>query len=65
MQIQVGFLGLLALIFITLKLIGVLAWSWTAVLSPIWLPWLIALILLAIASTIYFLLQMVQLFRNE
>lgn len=37
----VGFLGLLALIFIGLKLaaVGVVAsWSWWAVLAPLWGP---------------------------
>jgi hypothetical protein len=28
----------LALIFITLKLIGTITWSWWWVLSPIWIP---------------------------
>lgn len=34
----VGFTGILALIFITLKLIGTITWSWLWVLSPIWIP---------------------------
>lgn len=33
-----GFIGLLQLIFITLKLIGKIEWSWLWVLSPLWLP---------------------------
>lgn len=33
-----GFLGLLTLIFITLKLIGKIEWSWLWVLTPLWLP---------------------------
>lgn len=33
-----GFLGFLQLIFITLKLIGIIDWSWWWVLSPIWIP---------------------------
>jgi len=33
---KIGFLGLLGLIFITLKLIGVIAWSWWLVTAPIW-----------------------------
>lgn len=33
-----GFLGLLQLIFITLKLIGEIEWSWLWVLAPLWLP---------------------------
>lgn len=32
------FIALLALVFITLRLCGVIAWSWWWVLSPIWIP---------------------------
>lgn len=31
----IGFLGLLSIIFIVLKLVGVISWSWWWVLSPI------------------------------
>lgn len=34
---SIGFPGLLALIFITLKLTGVIDWSWLWVLSPLWI----------------------------
>ena len=34
----VGFLGLLAILFIALKLTGYIAWSWWWVLSPLWIP---------------------------
>ena len=34
----IGFLGLLAIVFITLKLTGYIAWSWWWVLAPIWIP---------------------------
>lgn len=34
----IGFSGLLAIVFITLKLVGVIAWSWWWVLAPIWMP---------------------------
>lgn len=33
-----GFLGLLGLMFIGLKLTGHIDWSWWWVLSPIWIP---------------------------
>jgi hypothetical protein len=33
-----GFLGILTLIFITLKLTGYISWSWCWVLSPLWIP---------------------------
>lgn len=38
---QIGFPGLLALIFIVLKLTGTIAWSWLWVLSPLWISFLI------------------------
>lgn len=33
----IGFVGGLTLVFITLKLLGVIDWSWGWVLSPIWI----------------------------
>lgn len=35
---QIGFPGLLTLIFITLKLTDFIDWSWWWVLSPLWIP---------------------------
>ena len=32
-----GFTGLLTIVFVTLKLCGVIDWSWWWVLSPIWI----------------------------
>lgn len=34
----IGFFGLLAIVFITLKLTGYIAWSWWWVLAPLWVP---------------------------
>ena len=48
------FLVLLAIVFITLKLCKVIAWSWLWVLSPIWIPIAIALAALAIFGIILF-----------
>jgi fatty acid desaturase len=49
-----NFFGLLTIVFITLKLLGVIAWSWLWVLSPFWGPiviWLVvALALTALSS---------------
>lgn len=42
-----NFFTALTLIFIVLKLVGVITWSWLWVLSPIWIP--IVLILGALA----------------
>lgn len=50
----VGFVGALFLIFLTLKLTGVIHWSWWWVTSPLWistgLAVLCVLILVAIAA---------------
>ena len=42
----IGFCGLLAIVFIVLKLTNVIAWSWLWVLSPLWIPFAIGFILL-------------------
>jgi hypothetical protein len=34
----IGFFGLLAIVFITLKLTGYITWSWWWVLAPLWIP---------------------------
>ena len=34
----IGFLGLLTIVFITLKLTDTIAWSWVLVLSPVLIP---------------------------
>lgn len=44
----IGFCGLLAILFIALKLTGYITWSWLWVLSPIWLPFAIVLAIAAI-----------------
>lgn len=45
----IGFVGLLTIVFITLKLLHKVDWSWAWVLSPIWIIALLcALILLII-----------------
>lgn len=43
----IGFYGALAafVIFTVLKLTSVIAWSWWWVIAPIWIPFLIAIIL--------------------
>ena len=45
----VGFLGLLAITFIALKLTGYIDWPWWAVLAPIWAPFALLLAVLFIA----------------
>jgi hypothetical protein len=49
----IGFCGLLTILFIALKLTGVIAWSWLWVLAPLWIPLALALAALLIAFVIY------------
>lgn len=45
----IGFCGLLTILFIGLKLTGVIQWSWWAVLSPLWIPfWLMGVVIIVI-----------------
>ena len=48
----IGFSGLLAILFITLKLTGVITWSWLWVLAPIWIPFVIVVFVLIIVGII-------------
>jgi membrane protein YdbS with pleckstrin-like domain len=48
----IGFTGLLTIVFITLKLIGYITWSWWWVLSPIWIS--ISLILIILLGVLLF-----------
>lgn len=49
-----GILGVVQIVFITLKLIGVIDWSWPIVLVPLWIGlgilaiWLIILLICAL-----------------
>lgn len=51
-----GFATLLTLLFITLKLTGVIAWPWVWVLAPLWIGFIVAVL---IAVVLY------ALFRNR
>jgi hypothetical protein len=51
----IGFAGLLTVAFIVLKLMGVIAWSWWWVLSPIWITILliIAMVVLSVIVKLF------------
>ena len=44
----IGFTGLLAIVFITLKLTNYIDWSWWWVLSPLWIPFTLAIVLILV-----------------
>lgn len=43
-----GFANILTIIFVVLKLVGVIDWAWVWVLSPIWISFIIFLVLVLI-----------------
>lgn len=50
----ITFLGLLTIVFIVLKLTDVITWSWWLVLAPLWIPWLL-FVVVGVGSFIYFM----------
>ena len=48
----IGFPGLLTIVFIVLKLMKVITWSWWWVLSPLWIGFAAAIVILAIVAII-------------
>lgn len=46
----IGFCGLLTVVFIALKLGGIIGWSWWWILAPLWIPCAIAIGLVAISA---------------
>ena len=44
----ISFFSLLAVLFIGLKICNVISWSWWWVLSPLWIPLLLAILFLII-----------------
>ena len=48
----IGFIGLLTIVFIVLKLCKVITWSWLWVLSPIWISLILPALVIVIAALI-------------
>ncbi len=48
----IGFIGLLTVLFIGLKLTGFITWSWWWVLAPLWMAWALCIVFLAIVFLI-------------
>ena len=51
-MMKMGICSALGLIFVTLKLTGVIAWSWLWVLLPFWGPIALAVILVFVAAAV-------------
>lgn len=44
----IGFFGVLAIVFIVLKLLGIVTFSWLWVLAPLWIPFTVWFVIVAI-----------------
>ena len=49
---SIGFVDLLTIAFVVLKLCGVIEWSWLWVLSPIWISLLLVLVIVIIVMIV-------------
>jgi hypothetical protein len=49
---NIGFAGLLAIVFIVLRLTNVIAWSWLWVLSPLWLGFVVVFVFLSLGIAV-------------
>ena len=48
----IGICGVLTIVFVVLKLVGVINWSWLWVLCPLWIDILLTVIVLVIFAII-------------
>lgn len=49
---SIGFWDLLVVVFIVLKLCGVIKWSWIWVLAPFWIPIILIVIIISVLFAI-------------
>lgn len=50
---QIGFTGILTIVFIVLKLTNIIQWEWVWVLSPLWITlllWLLFIVITLVAG---------------
>jgi len=50
----IGFVGLLTIAFVVLKLCGIISWSWWWVLSPLWISATVVFSVIIIAAWFIF-----------
>lgn len=57
-SVDTSFLILLTIVFITLKLCGVINWSWWLVTLPLWGGWAVVLVCGAICALLYVFIKL-------
>lgn len=50
--VGISFTGVLAVLFIGLKLTGYIKWPWLWVLSPLWIPFVLVIAILAVVGAV-------------
>lgn len=50
----IGFVGLLTIVFIVLKLAKVITWSWLWVLSPLWISFALTIFIISVVLVVGF-----------
>lgn len=50
---SISFIGLLQIVFITLKLCNIIKWSWIWVLSPLWISFISSILIFIILFIVY------------
>ena len=53
----IGFAGVLTILFIALKLLDKIDWSWWWVLSPLWISAIVVILILLVALVVFFLIK--------
>ena len=51
---------LLTIVFVVLKALGYISWSWWWVFAPLWLPWLVFLgiaLILVIGAAVWYIIE--------
>lgn len=64
-SISIGFFDLLALLFIALKLVGVICWSWWWVLLPVWGPFVLAIVAVCVFLVWYAISDRIEWARRK
>jgi len=55
----IGFGGLLTIVFVTLKLMDIISWSWWWVTAPLWIPAAVIIVFILIPCIIAFILFLI------
>ncbi|SIS12053.1 hypothetical protein SAMN05445060_2797 [Williamsia sterculiae] len=60
-----GIIGVVLIVFIILKLVGVITWPWIWVLSPIWISFLIVIAAFVLFALIVLIVAIVRTLRGR